>query len=121
LRANAPGGAQLTAYVHKAIDEGMSYDVLTRNLIRTNGRANTTPEVGFVLGDDANPLAMAAVTSQVFLGVRIGCAECHDHPFDSWTRETFYGLAAFYGKTRRIENMFTNSVYTTEAEETAVL
>jgi hypothetical protein len=55
------------------------------------------------------------------LGVRIGCAECHDHPFDSWTRESFYGLAAFYGKTRRIENMFTNSVYTTEAEETAVL
>ena len=121
LRSGAPGGAQLTAYVHNAIQEGMAYDVLTRNLIRTNGRANTTPEVGFVLGDEANPLAMAAVTSQVFLGVRIGCAECHDHPFDSWTRESFYGLAAFYGKTRRIENMFTNSVYTTEAEETAVL
>jgi hypothetical protein len=121
LRSGVPGGAQLTAYVHNAIEDGMAYDVLTRNLIRTNGRANTTPEVGFVLGDDANPLAMAAVTSQVFLGVRIGCAECHDHPFDSWTRESFYGLAAFYGKTRRIENMFTNSVYTTEAEETAVL
>ncbi|HTN76909.1 MAG TPA: DUF1549 domain-containing protein, partial [Pirellulaceae bacterium] len=100
LRNDAPGGAALTAYVHQALVDEMPYDQMARKLIATNGRAGKTPEAGFVLGDDADPLAMASVTSQVFMGVRIGCAQCHDHPFDVWTREDFYGMAAYYGRTR---------------------
>ncbi|MEK6234334.1 MAG: DUF1549 domain-containing protein, partial [Planctomycetales bacterium] len=81
LRSNASGGAALTAYVHEAVRENMPYDKLCRRLISANGKANAIPEVGFILGDDADPKAMAAVTAQVFLGIRISCAECHDHPF----------------------------------------
>jgi hypothetical protein len=121
LRSSSPGGSALIAYVHKAIDEGMPYDELSRRLISTNGKANVNPEVGFILGDNADPLAMASVTSQVFLGVRMGCAECHDHPFDVWTRHDFYGLAAYFGKTQRVETRFTRVVYTTEADQTSVL
>jgi hypothetical protein len=121
LRSNATGGAALTAYVHQAIQENMPYDELCRRLLAANGKANSTPEVGFILGDDANPTAMAAVTAQVFMGVRIACAECHDHPFDVWTREDFYSLAAFFGKTRRVESQITRVVYTTEANESTVM
>ncbi|MFT7641472.1 MAG: hypothetical protein ACI9G1_003222, partial [Pirellulaceae bacterium] len=121
LRSNATGGAALTAYVHQAIQENMPYDELCRRLLAANGKANSTPEVGFILGDDANPTAMAAVTAQVFMGVRIACAECHDHPFDVWTREDFYSLAAFFGKTRRIESQITRVVYTTETTESTVM
>jgi hypothetical protein len=99
----------------------MPYDELARRLIKTNGRAGKTPEAGFILADDADPLAMASITSQVFLGVRIGCAQCHDHPFDVWKREDFYGMAAFYGKTRRYENDLTKTTYTTEGNESMVL
>ena len=77
---------------------------MCRQLISANGKAGRTPEVGFILGDDADPMALASVTSQVFMGVRIACAQCHDHPFDVWKREQFYGLAAFFGKTRRVES-----------------
>lgn len=121
LRSNATGGAALIAYVHQAVEADMPYDELCRRLISANGKANFTPEVGFVLGDDADPLQMAAVTSQVFMGVRMSCAQCHDHPFDVWTRKDFYGLAAFYGKTRRVESRLTRVVYTTEGAQTSIL
>ena len=38
------------------------------------------------------------------MGVRISCAQCHNHPFDTWTRQEFYDLAAFFGKTQRVEH-----------------
>ena len=121
LRSNAPGGAALIAYVHNAVKTGMPYDELARRLIATNGKAGKTPEAGFILGDDADPLAMASITSQVFLGVRIGCAQCHDHPFDVWKRRDFYDMAAFFGKTRRYESQLTRVIYATEAEQNTIL
>lgn len=121
LRSQASGGAALIAYVHQAVKSGMPYDVLCQRLISSNGKAGKVPEAGFILGDDADPLAMASVTSQVFLGVRIGCAQCHDHPFDVWKRRDFYDLAAFYGKTRRYESQLTRVVFATEADQTSIL
>ena len=121
MRGSAQGGPALTAFVHNAIKNDMPYDELARRLISTNGKANKTPEIGYVLGDNADPFALAAVTSQVFMGVRIGCAECHDHPFDVWTQEDFYGVAAYFGKTRRVESRLTRVVYTTETDTSVVL
>ena len=63
----------------------------------------------------------ASITSQVFLGVRIACAQCHDHPFDVWTRKDFYDLAAYFGKTRRYESQLTRVVYSTEMDQTQIL
>lgn len=121
LRSQAPGGAALIAYVHNAVKTGMPYDEMTRRLIATNGKAGKTPEAGFILGDDADPLAMASITSQVFLGVRIGCAQCHDHPFDVWKRRDFYDMAAYFGKTRRYESQLTRVIYATETDQNTIL
>ena len=121
LRSQANGGAALTAYVHKAIEESVPYDALCRQLLSATGKAGKVPEVGFILGDQADPMALAAATAQVFMGIRISCAQCHDHPFDVWKREQFYGLAAYFGKTRRVESNLTKAVYTTETDQTAVL
>ncbi|MGI8982863.1 MAG: DUF1553 domain-containing protein [Pirellulaceae bacterium] len=121
LRSNATGGPALIAYVHNAVKTGMPYDEMCRRLIYTNGKANRVPEAGFILGDDADPLAMASITSQVFMGVRIGCAQCHDHPFDVWKRRDFYDMAAYFGKTRRYESQLTRVVYATEADQNTIL
>ncbi|HVC96764.1 MAG TPA: DUF1553 domain-containing protein, partial [Pirellulales bacterium] len=53
--------------------------------------------------------------------IRISCAQCHDHPFDVWKREQFYGLAAYFGRTRRVESYLTKAIYTTESDQTVVL
>ena len=121
LRAQADGGGAALAWVHQAVAEGMPHDEICRRLITTNGKAGAAPEVAFVLGDNADPMALAGVTSQVFMGVRISCAQCHDHPFDVWTQENFYGFAAYFGKTKRIENQFTRTIYANEGEQSVVL
>jgi hypothetical protein len=121
IRSGAEGGAPFTAFIHKALETGMPYDELCRRLISANGKPGRTPEVGYILGDGADPMALAASTAQVFMGVRIACAQCHNHPFDVWTREQFYGFAAYFGKTRRIESQLTRVVYTTEANDTTIL
>lgn len=46
------------------------------------------------------PGEMASSLSQVFLGVRIACAECHHHPFDRWTQNDYYGMVAHFGSVR---------------------
>ncbi len=43
-----------------------------------------------------DPLDVTSATSQIFLGVRIECARCHNHPFEKWTQNDYYGLAAFF-------------------------
>jgi hypothetical protein len=121
LRSNATGGPALIAYVHQSVKTGLPYDEMCRRLIYANGKANKVPEAGFILGDDADPLAMASITSQVFMGVRIGCAQCHDHPFDVWKRRDFYDMAAYFGKTRRYESQLTRVVYATEADQNTIL
>jgi hypothetical protein len=121
IRSNKEGGTELLAYVHNAIETDMPYDEMCRRMISVNGKEGRTLEIGFVLGDDADPMALASATAQVFMGIRISCAQCHDHPFDRWTREDFYGVAAFFGKTRRQQNQLTNTIYTTEGKDTTVL
>ncbi|MCA9090003.1 MAG: DUF1549 domain-containing protein [Planctomycetaceae bacterium] len=50
----------------------------------------------FILACENKPELIASNTARLFMGISIGCAECHDHPFDSWKREQFHELAAFY-------------------------
>lgn len=122
IRSNVTGGNQLLAYIHGSLKQGKPYDELVRELISASGRANSNPAVGYILGDDAQPMELAAATSQIFLGVRIGCAMCHDHPFDDWEQKHFYDLAAFFGKTKTVRSRRQNgSIYTTEGDQNVVL
>lgn len=121
VRSQQEGGPQLLAYVNRSVAQRKPYDEMVRELIATNGRPESTPAAGFALGDAANPMALAGATSQIFLGVRLQCAECHDHPFDDWKQKEFYELAAYFGTIKRVEaGKNIKRIYTTEAKETAV-
>ena len=121
IRSDVPGGNALLAYVNASIEQSKPYDEFVRALISASGKPNSNPAVGYILGDDAMPMELAAATSQVFLGVRIGCAMCHDHPFDDWEQKDFYELAAFFGKTQKVQSRQRGMVYTTEGHEMSVL
>ena len=124
VRYNTDGGAAFQAFVHEAVRTNMPYDVMARRLLAASGRAGSQPETSFILGDEADPYAMTGVVSQVFMGVRISCAQCHNHPFDVWTREEFYDLAAFFGKTQRVEHrvkMQILGVFLNERTETMIM
>ena len=94
------GGGSGEPYLHwlkKAIDKNMPYDKFVQEMLSSNGSPyeEGNGAVGYYLRDPGMPLDNMANTIQVFLGTRIGCAQCHDHPFDRWTQMDFYKLAAF--------------------------
>lgn len=65
----------------------------------TNGPANLYTMM--VHGPRFEPKAFAADFSQVFLGVQIQCAECHNHPFDRWTQDDYYSFVSFFAGMKR--------------------
>ena len=120
IRSQAAGGPQMLEYVRRCLQEGKPYDEMSRELIATNGQPQLRPAAGFVLSDDVEPMALAGATAQIFLGLRMACAECHDHPFDDWKQKEFYQLAAFFGQSKRMEIGRARRVYTTEGDTMAV-
>jgi len=95
-------------WIREAVDTNMPYDQFVRTMLAANGMATKNPAVGYYLRDRNMQLDNVSNTVQVFLGTRIGCAQCHDHPFDDWTQKQYYELAAFTGGT----------TYRSEAAET---
>jgi hypothetical protein len=64
-------------------------------MLSASGHASKNPAVGYYLRDRNMLLDNVSNTVQVFLGTQIGCAQCHDHPFEDWTQKQYYQLAAF--------------------------
>ena len=71
------------------------YDEWVCEMLTAEGKLWDNPATGYTLRDDGMPLVHIDNTVRVFLGTQIGCAQCHDHPFDHWTQKNFYELAAF--------------------------
>src|SRR5262249_61593698 len=64
------------------------------------GTDNSSP-AAFYMAKEGKPENLAATTARLFLGARLECAQCHDHPFARWKREQFWGLAAFFAGLQR--------------------
>jgi Protein of unknown function (DUF1553)/Protein of unknown function (DUF1549) len=107
VAAAVPG---FEAWLRPRVQSNVPFDQFVTELLTVslNGRPAAARVPG--LDDDpdaASPLAfytakggkpenLAAATSRLFLGVQLECAQCHDHPFAKWSRDQFWGLAAFY-------------------------
>jgi hypothetical protein len=70
------------------------------------GRMEGTPSLRpsplpFYVAKDVKSENLAASTARLFLGLRLECAQCHNHPFAPWTREQFWGYAAFFASLER--------------------
>ena len=55
---------------------------------------------GHLMRDNGMPHDSMANTVRLFLGTRLECAQCHNHPFDHWTQKQFFEMAAFFGNMR---------------------
>jgi hypothetical protein len=90
-------GQNYIAWLKEALRDNLPYDALVRELVTAEGAAlaRGNGATGFYLRDAGMPLDHMATVAQVFLGTQIGCAQCHDHPFDTWTRKQFYEFAAY--------------------------
>lgn len=89
-------------YIHflkDAIAQNRPYDEVVRDLLTADGPAHAAGNgaTGYALRDRGMPEDHIANTVRVFLGTRVECAQCHDHPFDRWKQSDFYGMVAFNG------------------------
>jgi hypothetical protein len=96
LGSRYPGNAYVD-WIKEQIRANTPYDQVARALITAEGPAlaRGNGATGYYLRDAGMPLDNMANTVQVFLGTRVQCAQCHDHPFDKWTRKEFFELAAY--------------------------
>jgi len=82
-------------WVKQAVDTNMPYDKFVNEMLSAEGDTTENPAVGYYLRDRNMLLDNVSNTVQVFLGNQIGCAQCHDHPFEDVTQKEYYELAAF--------------------------
>jgi hypothetical protein len=75
-------------------------DDLVRRIVAGLGSNWQNPPSSFHR-TNRDPMTAAETVGQVFLGIRLQCARCHNHPFDVWTQDDYYGLAAFFGNVAR--------------------
>ncbi len=87
-------------WIREAVEQNMPYDEFVNAMLSANGMAIDDPALGYYLRDRNMLLDNVSNTVQVFLGTQIGCAQCHDHPFDDWTQKQYYEFAAFIGHTK---------------------
>jgi hypothetical protein len=82
--------------------ENMRYDRIVSELLVATGGRESGPAL-FYTALELKPEELAANTARIFLGVQIQCAQCHNHPFDHWSQEDFWGYAAFFAQLERNE------------------
>ncbi|MBP3956001.1 DUF1553 domain-containing protein [Gemmata sp. G18] len=84
-------------WLRDKIRGGATIDRVVRELLPAVGGTFENPAVNY-FQTETTPQLLAENVSQVFLGTRIQCAQCHNHPFDRWTMDDYYGFAAFFSQ-----------------------
>ena len=93
---NINAGGVYKQWLRQALRENKPYNEIVRELVASNGSLyGGSPEVSYYLRDRGMQEDNLSHTIRVFLGTRLQCAMCHDHPFDRWTQKEFYELTAF--------------------------
>ncbi len=108
-----PFASTFAGWLRRKVVEDAGYDRIVREILTAkldapqsdldiaNGVVRAVPSpspAAYYLAKGRKPESLAAGTARVFLGVRLECAQCHNHPFASWKREQFWSLAAFFAE-----------------------
>ncbi len=105
-----PEGVDLTAFggvesfdrwLAERFEKNQPYDQTVRELLMAEGRLSRSGPLLFYSAAKLDPDQLATRTARVFLGMRLECAQCHDHPFEPWTQQDFWSLAAFFAQISR--------------------
>jgi hypothetical protein len=89
------GAYAFQEWIREQIAANTPYDKFARQLLASRGSSYDNPAASyFRVTREAKPTMEK--TTQVFLGVRMVCAQCHDHPFERWTQTQYYEMAAFF-------------------------
>ena len=89
---------RFTAWLARRFNNNEGWDRLVSELMTATGKLDENPEVTYLI-EGRYPLSVTDLTdlsSRYFLGIRLNCAQCHDHPFVEWKQQDYWGMAAFF-------------------------
>jgi hypothetical protein len=89
------GAYEFREWIRDSIAQNKPYDRMVREMVEARGSSYDSPEANFYRVT-RDPKPTMEKTTQVFLGVRMVCAQCHDHPFERWTQNQYYEMASFF-------------------------
>ena len=87
-------------WLREKIASGTPFDQIVREQLASPGGTLTQPQTNYYKLE-ADVKKVTENVAQVFLGTRIQCAQCHNHPFDRWTMDDYYGFASFFSQVKR--------------------
>ncbi len=90
----------LDDWIRQKLRTNTPWDKLVSELVTASGSTHQYGPVA-IFRDKRTAADMAEFVSQLFLGVRMGCAKCHHHPSEKWSQKDYYSMAAFFGSMKR--------------------
>jgi hypothetical protein len=97
------GAKDFQQWIRAAVEENRPYDQFARDVLTAAGSNKENPAASYykILRE---PDAIMENTTHLFLGIRFNCNKCHDHPFERWTQDQYYEMAAFFARTGLAED-----------------
>ncbi len=92
-------------WLRDALDRNLPYDQIVRGVLTAAGDAEAHPPVQW-FREVSQPGLQMEDTAQLFLGMRLGCAKCHHHPFEEWSQQDYYGFEAFFTQVGLKNSLF---------------
>jgi len=97
---DAKGMHRYNDWLRETVAENVPADQFVYDLLTASGGTFTEPASNFyVLETDPNQIGENV--AQVFFGIRLQCAQCHDHPFERWTMDDYYSFSSFFAQVGR--------------------
>jgi hypothetical protein len=87
-------------WLQARVEDNVPFNVMIQELLSASGGTFSLPPTTYYQ-IERDTLKVAENTAQIFMGMRIQCAQCHNHPFDRWTMDDYYSFAAFFSQIGR--------------------
>lgn len=104
LQVRSGGDPEVATVFHEwiraQVDQGTALDTMARSLLTAEGDSHMNGPANFYRVVNS-PRDQAEYVGRAFMGIRIGCANCHNHPLDRWTQDDYHGLAAIFARIDR--------------------
>jgi hypothetical protein len=99
-KLNPNGVAKFNRWIYEGVLRDERMDDFARELLTASGSVYENPAANYWRAS-RDPTDAVETTAQLFLGVRIQCAKCHNHPFERWSQDNYYGIAAAFARIGR--------------------
>ncbi|HMC64568.1 MAG TPA: DUF1549 domain-containing protein [Gemmataceae bacterium] len=108
----------LYRWIRDSIAKNKRFDQFVREIITADGSCAENPAANYYRVF-TNPDDATEATAQIFFGIRLLCAKCHDHPFEKWVQKDYYGMSAFFTQVSRKNGSRANDQIVFRAETPA--